>query len=157
MDIAYGRQTKSNISAFLTWTRPRSYWVVIGLHLPLALVTGIALVLANFGKCDFLPLKQCTFLWLTGYPCPFCGFTRSFWAMANGDWVFASQNCPLACLLYIVVLFVFAWNVTGLLLGYKIMRGPLLRLRPGTGRRAACFVGILVVLNWIYRLSLGLK
>lgn len=157
MDTTDGRQIQANISAFLSWTRPRSYWDAVGLHLPLALLTGIALLLSSCDKCGFLPLKHCTFLWLTGYPCPFCGFTRSFRAIAHGDWVYAIQNCPLACLLYIVVAVVFAWNMAGLILGVKIMRGRLLRLRPGTGGRAACFVGILVILNWAYRLSLGLK
>jgi len=157
MDIACGRHIKGGISAFLSWNRPRSYWDVIGLHLSPALVTGIACVLAHFGRYDFLPLKKCTFLWLTGYPCPFCGFTRSFRAMANGDWIFAVQNCPLACLLYIAVVFVFAWNMTGLLLGIQIRRGRLLRLRPGAGRWVACYVGLLFILNWAYRLSLGLK
>ncbi len=157
MDITDGRRIQTGLSAFLSFTRPRSYWDVVGLHLPLALVTGIALLLANTGACGFLPVKRCTFLWLTGYPCPFCGFTRSFQAMAHGDWMFAVQNCPLACILYIAVAFVFAWNMTGLLLGVKIIRGRLMRLRPGTGRRAAFFVGVLIILNWAYRLSLGLK
>ena len=157
MDITDGRRIQTGLSAFLSFTRPRSYWDVVGLHLPLALVTGLALLLANTGACGFLPVKRCTFLWLTGYPCPFCGFTRSFQAMAHGDWMFAVQNCPLACILYIAVAFVFAWNMTGLLLGVKIIRGRLMRLRPGTGRRAAFFVGVLIILNWAYRLSLGLK
>lgn len=157
MDIYCGRRMKSSISSFLSWIRPRSYWDVVGLHLPLALVTGIALLSAHFGRSGFMPLKKCTFLWLTGYPCPFCGFTRSFCALARGDWVFAVYNCPLACLLYIVVLVVFAWNMTGLLLGVRIRRGRLLRLRPGTGRRTVFFVCVLVIMNWAYRLSMGLK
>ena len=157
MDVTGDRQIEANISAFLSWTRPRSYWDVVGLHLPLALVTGIALLLANCAQLDLLPLKRCTFLWLTGYPCPFCGFTRSFWAMAHGDWVFAVQNCPLACLVYIAVALVFAWNITGLLLGVRIARGRFLRLRPGRGRWAIGVVSMIVILNWAYRLSLGLK
>jgi hypothetical protein len=157
MDITDARRRQIGLSAFLSFNRPHSYWDVVGLHLPLALVTGIAILLAKTGTGGFLPIKRCTFLWLTGYPCPFCGFTRSFQAMAHGDWIFGAQNCPLACLLYIAVVFVFAWNMTGLLIGVRIVRGRLLRLRPGTGRRAAFFVGVLVVLNWIYRLSLGLR
>ena len=77
--------------------------------------------------------------------------------MAHGDWVFAVQNCPLACLVYIAVALVFAWNITGLVLGVKIARGRFLRLRPGRGRWAIGFVCMLVILNWAYRLSLGLK
>ena len=77
--------------------------------------------------------------------------------MARGDWVFALHNCPLACLLYLFVLVVFAWNMTGLILGVKIKRGRLLSLKPGTGRWAAFIIGILFIVNWAYRLSLGLK
>jgi len=157
MDTYCGPQIKSVFFSFFSWSRPRSYWDVVGLHLPLALVPGISLLLAHFGRSDFMPLKQCTFLRLTGYPCPFCGFTRSFFAVARGDWVFALHNCPLACLLYLFVLVVFAWNMTGLILGVKIKRGRLLSLKPGTGRWAAFIIGILFIVNWAYRLSLGLK
>lgn len=157
MDITAERQIEISPSPFFSWTRPCSYWDVVGLHLPFALVTGIALFLSEWVSCDIVPIKQCTFLWLTGYPCPFCGFTRSFWAMAGGDWSFAIHNCPLACLVYAGVALVFAWNTTGLLLGIRITRGRFLRLRPGLGRRAIFLVTVLFVLNWAYRLSLGLK
>ena len=31
-------------------------------------------------------LRLCPFLWLTGKPCPLCGLTRAFCALAKGDW-----------------------------------------------------------------------
>jgi hypothetical protein len=104
-----------------------------------------------------MPLKSCTFLWLTGYPCPFCGFTRSFWAMARGDWGFALYNSPLACLVYIAVAIVFAWNATGLLTGLQISRGPLLRSKAFRIRWGSISIGVSLMVNWIYRLSLGLN
>jgi hypothetical protein len=64
-------------------------------------------------------LQKCTFLSLTGYPYPFCGFTRSFWAIAEGDWTFAVNNTPLACLAYIATALLFAWHITALLIGVR--------------------------------------
>lgn len=157
IDITGYQQIEAKPSSFLSWIRPRSYWDVVGQHLPLSLVTGIALLLSNRVSCELLPLKHCTFLGLTGYPCPFCGFTRSFWAMAGGDWSFVVQNCPLVWLVYFAVVIVFAWNTTGLLLGVKIIRGRYLRLRSGQGRWAIGLVSALFILNWVFRLSLGLK
>ena len=157
MDITGCQQIEAKPSSFLSWIRPCSYWDVVGQHLPLSLVTGIALLMSNRAFCDLLPLKRCTFLDLTGYPCIFCGFTRSFWAMAGGDWSFVVQNCPLAWLVYFAFVIVFAWNTTGLLLGVKIIRGRYLRLRSGQGRWAIGLVSVLFILNWAFRLSLGLK
>jgi len=157
MDITGYQQIGAKPSLFLSWTRPRSYWDVVGQHLLLSLVTGIVLLLSNWVPCDLLPLRHCTFLGLTRYPCPFCGFTRSFWAMAEGDWTFAIHNCPLACLVYFAVVIVFVWNITGLMLGIKIVRGKYLRLRPGQGRWAIGLICALFIMNWAFRLSLGLK
>ena len=158
MDVALLKKTSSRLSKqFLSLSRPPSYWDVAGVHLPLALVTGIALFLANWVPCDILPLRHCTFLQFTGYPCPFCGFTRSFWAIADGDWAFAMQNCPLSCLIYIATVLVFGWNTTALLFNVRIRRGPLLRLSRVQARLGIYFVIMLFVLNWIYRLSNGLK
>jgi len=146
---------KDKYSLFLSWTYPRSYWDVVGTHLPVALVTGIALFLSNWVSNNLLPLKYCTFLKLTDYPGPFCGFTRSFSAMSEGDWAFAVNNSPLACLVYIATALVFSWNTTGLLVGVKIERGRSLRLRPGWARWATVIITVLLILNWLYRLSFG--
>ncbi len=142
---------------FISWTRPPSYWDVVGTHLPLAFITGLALLIPHLVSHDLLPLKQCTFLGLSGYPCPFCGYTRSFWAMSAGEWTFALYNCPLACLLFITTEVLFAWNAAGLLMGLKLSRGRFLRLKPGRGLWVVLIISILLVLNWAYRLNLGLK
>jgi len=157
METQAVRHIDAGDSLVFSWTRPPSYWDVAGPHLPVAFVTALALFLPEWVSCEIIPIRECTFLNLTGYPCPFCGFTRSFWAIAGGDWTFAALNCPLACLLYAAVALVFAWNATGLVFGIRMTRGRLLRLRPGLGRWAAGIVFGLVFLNWAYRLSLGLK
>ena len=157
MHAAGERSIQTGHSPFFSLTRPRYYWDVVGTHLPLAVVTGIPLLLSRWAPMGLMPLKSCTFLGLTGFPCPFCGFTRSFWAMARGDWGFALYNSPLACLVYIAVAIVFAWNATGLLTGLQIGRGPLLRTKPVQIKWGTIIIGVLLMVNWAYRLSIGLK
>ena len=155
MDLTDDRITGSN--PVFSCTRPPSYWDVVGAHLPLALVTGIPLLVSHWVPHTLLPLKACTFLHLTGYPGPFCGFTRSFWAMAEGNLAFAIHNSPLACVLYIVVALLFAWHSAGLLFGVKITRGRLLKLSLGQARWTGVLIIVLFFLNWGYRLGLGLR
>jgi hypothetical protein len=143
-------------ASILSVTRPPSYWDVAGIHLPFALLTGIPLLIAAWIPLAALPLIPCTFLELTGHPCPFCGFTRSFWAIAQGNWGFAAQNCPLAFLVYGATALLFAWNGSALILGVRLDRGPLLFRRSRRPGRAVFIISLLFLLNWIYRLSLGL-
>ena len=155
MDFTDNRETSAN--PLFSCSRPRSYWDVAGTHLPFALITGTALLLSHLVPRSLLPLKACAFLHLTGYPCPFCGFTRSFWAVSEGDWAFAVWNSPLTCLLFIIATLLFAWNAAGLLLGVKIVRGKIFRLKPVQARWAMVFGALLLFLNWGYRLYFGLK
>ena len=150
-------RAERNQSSVFSWNRPHSYWDVVGAHLPLAFASGIALAVSMLAPCHVLPFGTCIFLKFTGHPCPFCGFTRSFWAMAGGDWSFALINCPLACLLYVGTAIVFAWNMAALLLGIRISRGRFLKryIVPASWKFSA--VGALLVLNWAYRLGLGLR
>lgn len=166
MDSANCRQSHQSVhetqvcaehrAMFFSWIRPRSYWDVVGKHLPIALVTGIPLFLSFWVPLRVMPLRQCTFLQITGHPCPFCGFTRSFWAFSKGDWSFAFSNCPLAFLVYVAVVVMFLWNTIGLLSGVKIERGRFLHIDACHVHRFIVFVTTLFLLNWIYRLSLGL-
>lgn len=153
--LAGAAPEESGRPLLLKAVRPGSYWDTIGAHLPLALVTGLPLLLAAMVPINRLPLKACTFLGLTGQPCPFCGLTRSFWAMAGGDWSFAIYNYPLAAPFYMAVAAVFAWNAVALATGFRLSRGSLLTV--GRWRRLAFWAALLLLgANWIYRLILGL-
>ena len=157
MDSTGERRIGAPHSPFLSVTRPRSYWDVVGAHFPFALVTGIPLFVSKWIPVDLLPLRPCTFLQLTGYPCPFCGFTRSFQTMSHGDWAFAMYNSPIACLVYVGLLVVFVWNAAGLLFGVKLSRNRFLRLKAGRARWGIAIFSVLLALNWVYRLGMGLK
>lgn len=142
--------------ALAFWRRPRSRWDVAVLHLPLALIFGGALLLPHTISLNKLPLIDCTFLELTGYPCPLCGFTRSFWAIAEGQWMVAMVNCPLAFPVYLLMVVLAAWHVAALLSNVILSRGPMLRPGPRHRRKIAFAVLCLFSLNWFYRLGMGL-
>ena len=126
-----------------------------GTRLALILITGIPLLLTFIVPIKGLLLFECPFLAITGLPGPFCGFTRSIWAISAGNWAFATINSPLSWLLYAVVVILFAWNA-----GFLLLRNPhtfLLSLTRNQANRAAKVALALILLNWFYRLSLGLS
>ena len=142
---------------WITWYRPASYWDVAVPHLFLTALVGIPLLVSFLFPLGRLPLIPCTFLWLTGYPCPFCGFTRSFWAFSAGDWAYALSNAPLSGIVYLLAAGVFIWNATALIAGVRIRRGPALCFNRRQTSLIITFISVLFLVNWIYRLSLGLK
>lgn len=144
------------LSSWASRVRPGSFWSVVVLHLPLTLMTGIALTLPHVVALEKVPLIPCAFLHLTGFPCPLCGFTRSFWAIANGQWGFAFVNCPLAYLVFFTVVVMFVWNFAALIFGVVLSRGPRLQLSPKQRSKTVITVLLLFLLNWVYRLAMGL-
>ena len=55
---------------------------------------------SGHGTHTQLGLLPCSFLWLTGVPCPLCGATTTFALMADGRVRDAFLNQPFAALLY---------------------------------------------------------
>ena len=141
---------------FVCFSRPSSYWDVVCLHGPAAFVSFIIMTPVFTGFFKLLPLKTCTFLDFFGYPCPFCGFSRSFRALYAGDLNYALVNCPLSIPLYSMFMLLLIWNVIGLVLGLRVTPGRHLKNR-------LCIsdlimgTGIAVVLNWGYRLMMGFR
>ncbi len=148
--------TIERIGSLVSWRRPKSYWAVTVMHLPLAFIFGTALLLPHVAALNQLPLIPCTFLHFTGYPCPLCGITRAFWAIADGQWSLAMANCPLAFLIAFIALAMFAWHFTALLFGVVLSPGPALRTGPAGRRIIFAVVLLSFMLNWIYRLTSGL-
>lgn len=139
----------------LARVRPSSYRDAVRAHLPLALAAGAALLWPVAGGRLLSEAILCPFFALTGSPCPLCGFTRSFHALLHGGWLEAWGNCPLAVAAFVLVLLVIIWNLTGLILGARLERGPL--LRPSL-RQFRLWFGLSVSAigaNWVYRLAMG--
>jgi hypothetical protein len=159
-DAVKSRRIQPETGGLAAWAsrlHPRSYWDVVVHHLPLAVISGTALFLPYVVTLKNLPLVPCTFLHLTGFPCPFCGFTRSFWGIATGEWAGALANCPLAFGVYFFTVVLFVWNASALLSRVVLLPGPRLRSTPARRRFIAGIVCSLFLLNWGYRLVMGLK
>ncbi len=150
------RTVTERLSVLVTWLRPRSYWAVTVHHLPLAMITGIAILLPYWVSIERMPQIPCTFRRLTTYPCPFCGVTRSFWAIAHGQWSEAWVHCPIAFAVFMMVAGFFLWHAAALASGVILTRGPL--LRPNSRYRTAGIIAAVLVLamNWAYRIGMGL-
>lgn len=154
MDVRDGRfSPMKEKSLFPEWTRPDSYWDVVAAHLPIALLAGLGLFLPTWVSYHDLPLMKCTFRYVTGFPCPFCGFTRSLWSISAGEWTFAVRHCPLSLGIYGLMALFFAWHSTALLLGIRMKSGlyPLCK-----SVYAWWVVGAMFFLNWVYRIGFGL-
>jgi len=94
----------------------------------------------------------CPFRALSGYPCPGCGMTRAFSAIAHGELLNAVIYNPLSPVLFVAALLVWA-SAAATLLNMHNVREALARLRPST---LAChlFMGVMLIW-WVVRLAGG--
>jgi hypothetical protein len=112
---------------------------------------GGALLLAAFVPLSVIgKFHVCLFLKLTGYPCMFCGMTRAFLLMAHGDLAGAWHISPLGVPLFLLVVAALFWGVACLVTGKRL----LVRL---PWRWVCAGFVVLLLANWIYRLTAGLK
>lgn len=123
-------------------------------HLPLALATGAILLASALVKPTSWPLPVCTFKRWTGYPCLFCGMTRSFAAFAHGNFRAAFVECPAGALFFVFTAAVFAVNAYALL---ARKRARWVFPPWASGKRVLIAASILLALNWIYRIASGLR
>ena len=136
--------------------KPRAGLGVVGMRLALVVTAGIPLLLSFAVTIERLIPFECLFFNITGLPGPFCGFTRSIWAISAGDWAYATANCPLSWLLYAAWVIVFAWNALCMLPMNKMARPWIFSLTRVQANRAIGIVLALVLFNWMYRLCMGL-
>jgi len=144
------------ISTLHSNLHPRTRRDIVRIRLALALITGLPLLLSFVVPINRLILFECFFFNITGLPGPFCGFTRSIWAISASDWAYATANCPLAWLLYAILIGGFACNAVCLLPGLRMTRPWILSLTRVQANRAVGIALALVLLNWMYRLCIGL-
>ena len=124
-------------------------------HLAAFLLGSAALLFGIFVPRAHIPLIPCAFRYVTGYPCPFCGTTRAFLAAGHGAWGQGLRESPLGALLFPGAVVLAIWGAWGLWLGRKGDAGNLhARAVP---RWVWPSVGVLVLVNWLYRLGCGLK
>jgi sugar phosphate permease len=104
----------------------------------------------GYGTHEELGLPACSFLQKTGYPCPSCGLTTSFAAMARGDVAAAAVAHPFGAALFVVIAVVGAVGLAELVSDRDVLR----RLRPGAWWAIAAVAGLL--LGWGAKIALGL-
>ena len=99
-----------------------------------------------------LPLPQCLFHSLTGLPCLTCGATRAAWQFLHGHFAASFAFNPLAFLCYCGLV---AYDIYAL--GVIALRAPRLRfgnLSPGEKRFARYLAATLLIINWVYLLTM---
>ena len=136
--------------------RPAAFREVLLAHLPLAALTGVVLAAVAAVNPAKVPFRTCMLLNLTGYPCPFCGFTRGFHSVATGDLATVFHACPAAIPAYAATALVFAWHAAALLCRVRLERGALLRPRRLVRFGLLAVAAAAILANWAYRLSTGL-
>jgi hypothetical protein len=94
----------------------------------------------------------CPFRALTGHPCPGCGMTRAFSAIAHGDLWQAVLYNPFSPLLFLTAILVWT-SASATLLNLEGVRATIARLRPSTAVANALL--LLVMVWWIVRLAGG--
>ena len=139
---------------------PSPDWVDRAASLAIALPTGAILAAARWvtpsplGHSTHLQLGlgRCTFLSLTGYPCPMCGMTTTFAYMAHLDPLHAIVTQPFGVLLFLGTAGLFGIAVAELLQP----RGRWRRLLGALAAYEAYLsIGFLVLmgLGWVYKIA----
>lgn len=120
--------------------------------LPVALISSCALLAARFIPLERMPLIPCGFKRLTGWPCLFCGMTRSFSAFAHGRPGEAFAESPVGATLYLVTFVMGSACIVTLFTRWRVRVS-----RPDwlTGTRLAWTLGAVLVANWLYRVLTG--
>ena len=86
-----------------------------------------------------LGLYPCSFLSLTGYPCPMCGATTTYAMMADGQLLGAVVNQPFAALLFVLTVIVFGISLAEAVQPRRRWQKIAHRLGPREGALATLF------------------
>jgi Protein of unknown function (DUF2752) len=95
-----------------------------------------------------LTLPACPFYLITGHPCPFCGGTRSFASMWQGDIVKAAKFYPLGPALFTGSLVVAGLMAAALVSG----RTWRLHFEPDALRALLMLAGAVLAASWMLKL-----
>jgi hypothetical protein len=111
-------------------------------------VLGASYALPLAWNQGWSPIAPCIFHQLTGQPCPMCGATRSFVALAHGDIGKSLLLYPLAPVLFMAMLIGIGYGAWAI--------GTGQRLRFNLSVKASQRIGLLVLalfaLNWLAKL-----
>jgi len=125
--------------------------VALGLALVLALAALLEPSPAGHGTHTQLGLANCTFLELTGQPCPMCGATTSWALLAHFALVRGVVNQPFAALLFGLAVAAFGVAVAEALDPRDRWSRIARWMEPREGFLAAGFL-VLMALGWVYKM-----
>jgi Protein of unknown function (DUF2752) len=111
-------------------------------------VLGAAYTLPVFWSRGVSPIPPCLFHQVTGQPCPMCGATRSFVALAHGDIARSLYLYPLAPVLFLAMLIGIGYG------GWAMATGKRVRLEMSlaTSQRIGLIILVAFALNWLAKL-----
>ncbi len=133
-------------------SRAVSAAVAVGLGVALGLAAVLEPSPAGHGTHTQLGLDGCTFLQLTGRPCPMCGATTSWSLFAHFAPLQAFLNQPFAALLFVMTVGAFGTAVAEVVDPRQRWRMIARWLEPREGWLAGGFLA-LMGLGWIYKLA----
>jgi hypothetical protein len=98
-----------------------------------------------------LGLSQCSFLAVTGYPCPMCGATTTFTLMAHLRPFTALLTQPFAALLFLMTVGVFGVSAAEVIAPRRRWQRMLTAIEPIEGLLAGAFLAFMGV-AWLYKI-----
>ena len=129
--------------------RLRGLAIALGCGVLLALAVWLRPSETGVGTHEQLGLPPCEFLARTGWPCPTCGMTTSFAAMAHGRLALAWRAHPFGVVLFVASVVLFLAGVAEALSGRDWLR----RLRPGAWWAWVLVIGVPV--GWALKVLMG--
>ncbi|HEX8140709.1 MAG TPA: DUF2752 domain-containing protein [Pyrinomonadaceae bacterium] len=95
----------------------------------------------------------CPFRAITGYPCPGCGMTRAFSAIAHGELWRAVRYNPLSPLFFLAFVAIWA-GAAATILNWPRVRTLVMRLQPSA--TATNVLLVIILAWWVVRLAVGI-
>jgi hypothetical protein len=131
------------VTQVYTFTWQYMAWIILGG------LTAMFIIAALWQPADEPTLILCPFRALTGLPCPGCGMTRAFCAIAHGHLFKAIGFNAISPIAFLGA--VFAWaTALATVANFQTIRSTLLRLIPGETLSRFIFGGVMVW--WALRL-----
>ncbi len=144
-------------SALTTHQQTLSRALSLGLALGIGTVFSLAALLVpavdGHGTHTQLGLGSCSFLTLTGQPCPMCGATTTFTLMAHLRPIDALINQPFAALLFVLAAAAFGVSVAEVIDPRARWSRISRWLEPREAWLATGFLG-LMGLGWVYKATI---
>jgi hypothetical protein len=132
-----------------TWVSRVTWGIMLVIAVATVITAGILTPdPAGHGTHTQLGLPPCGFLVITGYPCPGCGLTTCFSAMAHFDPITAAMANPFGVMLFLVTLASIPISALGLWRGWGVI-SVLDRLRAD---RWALLLATCSVMVWLIRI-----